>query len=166
MALVSTDVQGLYLQQLHQLLAAEKKYLNAFKKLATAADTAELKSALASASTEVRQQIERISQCLDLLKSKAIPGINGIDQHLLDTVGQFKATGKPSVFRDIELLLLSQQIFMNKVIAYQNLTLMAGIVQQDHAARLLEQCAKDNQNNYSYLVQISGNIIYPEAIKN
>ncbi|KEQ28173.1 hypothetical protein N180_00615 [Pedobacter antarcticus 4BY] len=57
-----------------------------------------------------------------------------------------------------------QLIFQLKVSAYQSLHLMALTLQQDEDAILLEQCSKDNQNSNSYLLQISGNIIYPESM--
>jgi hypothetical protein len=38
---------------------------------------------------------------------------------------------------------------------------MAGVLEQQQAAVLLEQCRKDVQNAYGYLVQISANIVYP-----
>lgn len=165
MKTLSTDLQGLYLRQLNELLAAESKYEKAFKKLALMAGTEELKSALVSASTEIQQQIDRINQCLDLLKKNATPDINGMDQYLLDTVKQIKGASKPSILKDINILRYTQHIFLAKVIAYQNLRLMADTLKQDQAQLLLGQCANENQNNYAYLLQISGNIIYPQHLK-
>ncbi|SMC88978.1 DUF892 family protein [Pedobacter africanus] len=160
---VNTDLQGLYLQQLTRLLESEKKYAKSFEKLAPLSYTEELRSALVSASTELQQHIERIEQCQQLLKSKESAQISAIDKCLLDILKQIKSTTKSSLLKDINILQICQHIFTAKVTVYQNLKLMAEVLKQDHAALLLGQSANDNQNNYAYLVQISGNIIYPQT---
>lgn len=160
----STDLYNLYLQQLSGLLTEEKKYGKILEKLASSAATEELKRALALPINDLQQQKERIEQCLVVLKGKATAAtISAANSPLLERIKLNKVSGKPSVFKDIKILHNSQQIFLTKVIAYQNLQLMAGALEQDHAVLLLEQSANDNQNNYSHLLQISGNIIYPET---
>lgn len=160
---VPTDLAELYLQQLNGFLTSEKKYGKVIEKLATVAATDELKRALALTSADLPQQKERIEQCLALLNRKATAATGKTDPPFLEHITLNKVTAKPSVLNDIKILHTSQQIFQTKVIAYQNLQLMASVLEQEHAVLLLEQSTNDNQNNYGHLVQISANIIYPEA---
>lgn len=161
-----TDLADLYLQQLSGLLRSEKKYGKLIEKLAAAAATDELKRALALALADLPQQKERIEQCLALLNRKTTAATGKTDPPFLEHIKLNKVTAKPSVFNDIKILHTSEHMFQTKVIAYQNLQFMAGVLAQEHAVLLLEQSTNDNQNNYGHLVQISGNIIYPEAKNN
>lgn len=159
------QLQDLYQQQLHQLLTAERKYLKLFSKLAASVVTRELKTALSPDKTELPQHIERLKECLAFFKpSKASDAIDQADLYLLNAAAQAcKKTKTPPLLKEINALRCSQQIFMLKVTAYQNLQQMAEVLEQSLAAELLEQSAKDNQNNYGHLVQLAGNIIYPDA---
>ncbi|MEQ7802204.1 DUF892 family protein [Pedobacter sp. ASV1-7] len=164
---VLTDLAELYLQQLKGFLSSEKKYGKVIEKLTAAVVTDELKRALALTSADLPQQKERIKQCLALLNRKATAAAAGkTDLPFLEHIKLNKVTAKPSVLNDIKILHISEQIFQTKVIAYQNLQLMASVLEQEHAVLLLEQSTNDNQNNYGHLVQISANIIYPEAKNN
>lgn len=163
---VPTDLAELYLRQLNGFISSEKKYGKVIEKLAAATVTDELKRALALTSADLPQQKERIEQCLALLNRKANAASSKTDLPFLEHIKQNKVMAKPSVLNDIKILHTSQQIFQTKVIAYQNLQLMASVLKQEHAVLLLEQSTNDNQNNYGHLVQISGNIIYPEAKNN
>lgn len=163
---VPNDLAELYLQQLQGFLSSEKKYGKVIEKLTAAVATDELKTALALTSADLPQQKERIKQCLALLNRKAIAATSKTDLPFLEHITLNKVTAKPSVLNDIKILHTSQQIFQTKVIAYQNLQLMSSVLEQEHAVLLLEQSTNDNQNNYGHLVQISANIIYPEAKNN
>ncbi|PTT03542.1 hypothetical protein DBR11_01995 [Pedobacter sp. HMWF019] len=158
-------LNDLYRQQLKQLIAAEKKHLKCLAKLAPAAGTDELKSAISRDSMDIEQNLERLTQCKSWIKGKSSVKANAKNS-LSTLIGNYPKRMKSSIYYDIRILKYIQECFMLKIVTYQNLQLMAGILQQEHPVVLLEQCVKDNQNSYSYLVQISANIIYPEALAN
>lgn len=160
------NLSAIYSQRLAASMAAEKKYLKSFLRLSAGAFTDELKTGLSPSSTEMDQHIERLKQCVASQKIKATSTNDSVTDTLLKLVADLlKPRKNPSRERDIDILKYSQIILQLKVSDYQSLYLMAVALQQNEDANLLEQCAKDNQNSYSYLLQISGNIIYPEYMK-
>lgn len=159
------NLSTVYIQQLTTLMAAEKKYLKCFLRMSAAAFTDELKTALSPSSTEMDQHIERLKQCIATQKTKGTKTNDSLTNTLVKLVSDLlKPRIKPSRDRDFEILKYSQSILQLKVSGYQSLQLMAIALQQNQDAILLEQCSKDNQNSYSYLLQISANIVYPESI--
>ena len=164
MTLKSIDLYELYIQQLSQLLDTEKKISKSFAKLSLKADTEELRSALSTAAKDSEQHIDRISQCLKLNQAKASKGANEWNEFLLTAIGKAtKASPKPSIHQDIEILRSCQYVFMANSVAFQNAHQISKLLEQEAAAMLMEQSAKDYQNNYAYLVQVAGNIIYPKT---
>lgn len=160
------NLPAVYSRRLAALMAAEKKYLKCFLRLSAAAFTDELKTGLSPSSTEMDQHIERLKQCMARQKIKASSANDSLTDTLLKLVSDLlKPRKNPSRDRDIEILEYSQTILQLKVSGYQSLYLMAVALAQNEDAVLLEQCSKDNQNSHSYLLQISGNIIYPESLK-
>ncbi|SDL40551.1 DUF892 family protein [Pedobacter antarcticus] len=159
------NLSAVYSQRLAALMDREKKYLKCFRDMSAAAFTDELKTALSPSSTEMDQHIERLKQCMTRQKIKGANTNDILTDTLLKLCADLiKPKKKSSRARDIDILEYGQLIFQLKVSAYQSLHLMALTLQQDEDAILLEQCSKDNQNSNSYLLQISGNIIYPESM--
>lgn len=154
-----TDI---YTKRLNELLTAEKKYLKSFLKMATAALTEELRRGLSPSLTDQERHIERLQQCKALVRLKGAAPLPELDVLLLAQAEKaLKTSTKQTLSRDIEMLHCSQTILSVRITVYQSLQHMAMALQQDHAALLLEQCFKDNQNSSGYLTQISQNIIYP-----
>lgn len=153
-----------YHKRLSGLLAAENKYRKVFQKLASVASTEELKSAIIPEKTEAEQHIARLKQCLQLADLKAERLIDELDAALISLVeATLKEKKMDAISMDIQILQRAVAVFNSKKASYEILHKMAVALQQDLAAQLLEQCAKDNQNNYAYLLQIAANIIYPKA---
>ena len=155
-------LNDIYTKRLNELLTAEKKYLRCFLKLAAAAFTEELRRGLSPALTDQEQHIERLQQCKAMVKLKGAVPLPELDVLLLAQAEKtLKTSTKQTLSRDIEILHCSQTILNVKIAAYQCLQQMAVALKQDHAAILLEQCFKDDQNSSGYLTQIAQYIIYP-----
>jgi len=153
----------IYIERLTEMLASEKKYSLCFEKLSGAAFTDELHTGLSPASFDQQLHVQRLIHCLDLQKVKKAGKITALDQYFLE-YGKRVIKGKvPSLQKDLILLHAAQQIFMQKIQGYTSLHQMAIALGAEQSALLLEQCFKDEQNAYNYLVQISQNIIYPNS---
>lgn len=161
----SSKFEQLYDQELALLLTVEKKYLKYFEKLSAAAYTDELKTGLSISSTGLDQHLKRLKECSGKIKILNSLIVKPVDEALLKTAaGLLQSRKKPSITKDMEILNCSQTVLQVKISNYQVLQLMGAALGREHDVILMEQCVRDNQNNYSYLLQISGNIIYPEAI--
>lgn len=159
------DLEVAYNQQLSEMLTAEKKYNKYFERLATAAYTEELRSGLAPASNEFPEHLERLKQCVAIQKIKPAKEITELNDVILKQVDQaLKSSKKKSFTRDIQILHTAKILLQVKIAVYQTIHQMAVALEKETEAVLMEQCAKDNQNAYAYLLQISANIIYPQCV--
>lgn len=158
------DLLQLYYYRLKVMLYSEKQTLKCLTKLSNAALTDELRKGLSPASFDQQQHIDRLKLCL-----KHVKGMDAKESDkaasILITQAELarKSSRAPSVSRDLQLLHSGLSILNVSQCSYHELYLMAGVLEQQEAAVLLEQCWKDVQNAYGYLVQISANIIYPAA---
>lgn len=153
-----------YLKKLGGMLAAAEKCVSCLEKLSAAAFTDELRMGLSPASSDQLLHIQRLKQCLNLKKGKKTKDVAVLDQLLLK-MGKDVVKGKiPSLEKDLNLVHTGQQIFQQKIQGYISLKQMAVALGTEQSAVLLEQCFKDEQNAYNYLLQISQNIIYPKAV--
>ena len=160
------NLEEVYNQQLSEMLTAEKKYSKYFDRLSAAAFTQELKSALSPANNEFPEHLERLKQCMAIQKIKPAKNINQLNEVILKQSDMARKSGKQmSVKRDIQILHASQVLLQVKIAVYQTIYQMAVALGKETAAVLMEQCCKDNQNAYAYLIQISANIIYPQSLR-
>ena len=159
------NLEEVYNQQLSEMLTAEKKYNKYFERLAKAAYTEELRSGLSPASNEFPQHLERIKQCMAIQKIKASTTTTELNEVILKQVDQAIKSGKEkTIKRDIQLLQVSKIMLQVKIAVYQTIHQIAVALGNEIAAVMMEECYKDNQNAYAYLMQISANIIYPQSV--
>lgn len=157
-------LENIYLEKLSEIFVAEKKYILCLKKLSAAALTDELRKGISPDSSDQHLHIERLKLCLGIKKPKKAGVMSTLDQHFFEHCKDVVKGKVPSVEKDISLLHISQQIFQLKIQSFSSLQQMAIALGEEQSALLLEQCFKDVQNAYNYLVQVSQNIIYPKAI--
>lgn len=156
-------LENIYSEKLSEMLVAEKKYMLCLEKLSAAALTDELRIALSPDSSDQRLHIERLQLCFEIQKVKKTGIISALDQYFFEHLKDVVKGKVPSLQKDISLLHSSQLIFQRKIQGYTSLQQMAIALGVEQSAQLLEQCFKDDQNAYNYLVQVSQNIIYPNA---
>lgn len=157
-------LENIYLEKLSNMFVAEKKYILCLKKLSSAALTDELRRGLLPDSSDQHNHIERLKLCFEIQKAKKVGIISPLDAYFFEHSKDVVKGKVPSLEKDISLLHTSQQIFQRKIHGYCSLQQMAIALGLEQAVLLLEQCFKDDQNAYNYLLQISQNIIYPKAV--
>lgn len=157
-------LENIYLEKLSEIFVVEKKYILCLKKLSAAALTDELRMGISPDSSDQHLHIERLKLCLEIKKSKKAGAISTLDQHFFEHCKDVVKGKVPSVEKDISILHISQQIFQRKIQSFSSLQHMAIALGEEQSALLLEQCFKDDQNAYNYLVQVSQNIIYPKSV--
>ena len=158
-------LENIYSEKLSEMLVAEKKFILCLKKLSAAALTDELRIALSPDSSDQHLHIERLKLCFEIQKVKKTGIISSLDQYFFEHIKDVIKGKFPSVQKDISLLHISQQVFQRKIHGYTSLQQMAITLGGEQSALLLEQCFKDDQNAYNYLLQVSQNIIYPNATR-
>lgn len=156
----------IYHQELAELLRREKKFAKFFLKLGDKSQVKELKTALSPEQTDIQQLIERLKQGVSLHKQKGKIINQQFDDATLNCGTSILKLKTADIFTDIRILHYTQQIFIFRIGAYQILCDLAKALQQDQALVLLEQSLKDIQNHYGYLIQISGNVVYPQVKNN
>ena len=154
-----------YATRLKALLATQQRSKKCLSKLSFAAFTDELRTGLSPDSFDMPEHTWRLKQCVRLAGLKASGAVEDAVATLLnqEAVLALKSGRMPSVMRDLQLLHSGLKILNMGQCACHELFLMAEALGEDVAATMLEQCWKDYQNAYNYLVQISSNIIYPAA---
>jgi len=158
-------LENIYFGKLSEMFVAEKKYILCLKKLSAAALTDELRIGLLPDSSDQHLHIERLKLCFKMQKVKKAEVISALDECLFEKSKDVVKGKISSVQKDISLLHTSQQIFHRKIQGYTSLQQMAMTLGEEQPTLLLEQCFKDDQNAYNYLIQVSQNIIYPKAMK-
>jgi ferritin-like metal-binding protein YciE len=157
-------LENIYLEKLSEMFVAEKRYILCLKKLSAAALTDELRKGLLPDSSDQPMHIDRLKLCFEIQNAKKVGIISPLDACFFEYSKDVVKGKVPSLEKDISLLHISQQIFKRKIQGYNILQQMAKALGLEQAIPLLEQCFKDDQNAYNYLVQISQNIIYPKAV--
>lgn len=158
-------LENIYFEKLSEMLVAEKKYILCLEKLSAAALTDELRIGLLPDSSDQYLHIDRLKLCFEMQKVKKAGVISALDKYFFEKSKDVVKGKVSSLQKDISLLHTSQQIFHRKIEGYTSLQQMAIALGEEQSALLLEQCFKDDQNAYNYLVQVSQNIIYPKAMK-
>lgn len=152
-----------YLEKLTGMLATEKKYLSCLKKLSAKAFTDELRMGLSPDSSDQQMHIQRLGLCIGQHKIKKAGQLSDTDRALLETATQIARGKERTLEKDLILLKTGQQIFRRKSETYVKLQKIADSLGFGQSALLLEQCYRDDQNAFNYLLQVSQNIIAPKV---
>lgn len=154
-------LKEIYLQKLGILYAAEKKYAMLDKGLCKATKIDELKQIFVSSDTPAKDRIERLGLILKSHKAKPSLVMNDVDQIMLDRSTQItRHKGKIEVETELKLIEYATVILQIKIGAYDQVLQMAKVLENDLDTSLLDQSSKELKNNYNYLLQVSGNIVY------
>jgi ferritin-like metal-binding protein YciE len=156
------DLKEIYVEKLSKLHIAEKKYEALYKRLCKTTTTDELKRVLMPADAPLKDRLTRLGLILKSHKAKPALVLTATDQLLIEHISQSfkeKAQGSDKVLKTID----DSTLLIHTTIGYYDQLLqMAKVLDIELDISLLDQSLTEVKNSYSYLLQISGNIIYSD----
>jgi ferritin-like metal-binding protein YciE len=167
----TTDVQEsalneLFLDELKDIYWAENHLAKALPKMAKAATSNELRTAIENHKVETDNHITRLEEVFSSIDEKAVAVKCEAMAGLLkegDEIVEETETG--SVTRDAGIISAAQKIEHYEIASYGTLRTLAGVLGYDDAVELLEATLKEEKNADSMLTEIATNGINQSASK-
>lgn len=157
----TTDVQEsalneLFLDELKDIYWAEKHLAKALPKMAKAATSDQLRTAIENHKTETDNHITRLEDVFDSIDEKAVAVKCEAMAGLLkegDEIVEETETG--SITRDAGIISAAQKIEHYEIASYGTLKTLAGVLGYDDAVELLEATLAEEKNADSMLTEIA-----------
>jgi ferritin-like metal-binding protein YciE len=157
------SLEPLLLDELRDLLDAEKQVVKALPKMAKAASSEQLKTAFQEHLHQTAGQIERLNQVFEQLgerargrKCEAMQGIIAEGQQMLKDA-------EPGPTRDALLIAAAQKVEHYEIASYGTVRTFANQLGQSKAAGLLEQTLKEERATDEKLTGIAESTSNPQA---
>nr|WP_067058851.1 ferritin-like domain-containing protein [Mucilaginibacter sp. L294] len=146
----------LFLDELKDIYWAEKHLVKALPKMAKAATSNELRSAIETHITETKNQITRLEDAFASIGEKAVAVKCEAMAGLLKEGDEIVAeTEKGTLTRDAGIISAAQKIEHYEIASYGTLRTLALTLGYNEAAELLEATLKEEKNCDSLLTQIA-----------
>lgn len=148
-------LQHLFTSQLQDAYSAETQLVEALPKMAEAAETAELKSAINKHLTETNRQVERLKKVCELAgcdpegeTCEAMEGLIAEGEEMIDQ-------GAESHVRDAGLIAAAQKVEHYEIALYGTLSAWAKELGMDEAARLLHETLEEEKRTDQALTKLA-----------
>ena len=145
------------IEELQDLLHAEKQLVTALPKMADAAKTANLRAAFEKHLEQTRMQVERLNQAFEMLGSEAEPKTCRAMVGLIEE-GEEKiqeSDGKEELAADIALITAAQKVEHYEIAAYGNARTLALQIDERDVARLLDYTLGEEESTDHLLTEIA-----------
>ena len=153
-----SKLKEFFVDQLQDILWAEKKLVKALEKLKDAATTIRLKESFNDHLKETHQHVERlkdvfalINETVDEKKCKAIAGIVDEGEDIIDE------TDKGSAQRDVGLIFAAQKAEHYEIATYGGLATLARTLGYNQVAQILEKTLLEEKQADEMLTYIAEN---------
>ena len=155
------DVEGIkesLIENLQDLLHAEKQLLKAIPKMAEAAQSVQLQEAFEMHLVETEEQAERLTECLKLLdgsttRLKPCKGMMGLIEEGNDIIAQGKK--KDPYLADLDLIAAGQKVEHYEMAGYISARNLAIQLRLTDVSRLLQRSLAEETNTDMRLDQLS-----------
>jgi ferritin-like metal-binding protein YciE len=152
------NLKETFIDELRDLLDAEKQLLKALPKLAKAAESEELKAAFETHLEETEGQIGRLEEVFELFETeprgKKCAGMQGLVQEGAEKIEEEAG--------DAALICAAQKAEHYEIATYGSLVAWATLLQQDQAVELLEQNLEEEKATDEKLTEIAESIVNAE----
>lgn len=159
-----SQLEEFFIQELKDVLGAEKLLTKALPKLQKAATTEELKQALEEHLSVTQEQIARLEEVFELLDKKPVSkkceAMEGIIREG-DTV--IKETESGSMTRDAAIIMAAQKAEHYEIATYGGLVQLAKTIGKNDVADILAQTLAEEKETDMLLTEIAENNINEEA---
>ncbi len=156
--LFMADLRETFIDELRDLLDAEKQLLKALPKLARAAESEELKSAFETHTEETEGQIGRLEQVFEMFETEArgkkCAGMQGLIKEGTEKIEEEAG--------DAALICAAQKAEHYEIAAYGSLVAWANLLEESDAAALLEESLEEERQTDEKLTEIAESVVNTE----
>lgn len=160
----NSKLKEFFIDQLEDLLWAEKKLVKTLPKMQEAATSAELKDAFGNHLTQTQEHVSRLEQVfgiigedVDTTKCPAMAGIVDEGEDIIDD------TEEGTAQRDVGLIFAGQKAEHYEIATYGGMVNLAKTLGYEDAASILRQTLSEEKEADALLTQIAENNINYQA---
>jgi Mn-containing catalase len=150
-------IEALLVEQLRDILHAEKQLLKALPKMAKAARTEKLQGLFEQHLVETEQQIQRLNECFGLLgiaaRAKQCKGMMGLVEEGEEVMGE--STKKDDAAADLALIGAAQRVEHYEIAGYTTARNLAQQLHYSDIVQLLTQSLAEEENADQLLNQVA-----------
>ncbi len=153
----NAHLHELFVDEMRDILGAERQLLKGLKKLSTAAESEKLKKAFAQHYQQTEGHIERLKQAFDSIgksargkKCKAMEGLLNETDEIIDSFQGDKAL-------DAALITAAQKVEHYEIATYGCLVTYAKLMEHRQAEELLAKTLSEEKNTDTLLTKIAMN---------
>lgn len=159
-----TEFREFFIDELKDILWAEKALLKALHKMRKAATGKELAASFESHLSETENQISTLEQVFDMMgekpKTKKCDAMEGL---LSEAESIISDTEKGSAIRDAGLILAAQKVEHYEIATYGTLAAFADAMQEAKVAKLLRSILRDEKKSDKMLTILALESVNEEA---
>ena len=154
----------LFIDELKDIYWAEKHLTTALPKMAKAATSEELRTAIQNHLTETENHVNRLEQAFESIGEKAVAKKCEAMAGLIKEGDEIVAdTEKGSITRDAGIISAGQKIEHYEIASYGTLKTLASVLGYDEAAELLDATLQEEKNADNMLTKIAESSINQSA---
>ena len=159
-----SGLKTLFIDELKDILWAEKHLLKALPKMAKGATSEELRTSIEQHITETQGQISRLEQVFAILGQKATAKkCEAMEGLVEEGKSMLEDTEDGSLTRDAAIISASQKIEHYEIASYGTLRTLANTLGLPEAATLLEQTLEEEKSTDMKLTQIAESFVNESA---
>lgn len=162
----SKEFREFFIDELKDILWAEKALLKALPKMQKAATGKELAASFGSHLAETEGQISTLEQVFELLgekpKTKKCDAMEGL---ITETESIISDTEKGSAIRDAGLILAAQKVEHYEIATYGTLAALADAMEEPKVAKLLRSILRDEKDSDKTLTKLALESVNSDASK-
>jgi ferritin-like metal-binding protein YciE len=157
-----TSVEDLLVEELRDLLDAEKQLVKALGKMIKAANDEDLQTAFESHRTETEQHVERLGTALETLgqaaRAKTCKAMQGIVQEGQQVIEESRDA--PEAIADAALIAAAQKVEHYEIAGYGTACALAEIAGQNEVRGLLGQTLEEEKQADEKLTEICQRLLH------
>ena len=159
------SLEPLMIEELRDLLDAEKQVSKALPKMAKAASSNELRAAFEEHLEQTTGQLERLNQVFDHIGEKPRAKKCEAMQSIIDEGNDMMKEADEGPTRDALLIASAQKVEHYEMAAYGTARTYASLLGHSEAAELLEQTLEQEKQTDMRLTQIAESVSNPQAAR-
>ena len=157
------SLEPLMIEELRDILDAEKQVTKALPKMAKAASSEQLRAAFQEHQRQTSEQIQRLNQVFEEIGARPRGKTCEAMKALIDEGQQMMEEVEPGPTRDALLIAAAQKVEHYEMAAYGTARTFASLLGHDEAARLLEQTLEQEKETDARLTGIAESVSNPQA---
>ena len=150
-------------EQLKDMYSAEKQLLRALPKMAKAASSAELRTALQEHTEVTKRQVERLEQVFESMGKKAKAKTCAAMQGLIEEANEIMGEEGEDAVLDAGIIAAAQKVEHYEIASYGTVRTWARLCGQEEAARLLQETLDEEAETDERLTQLAESFVNPQA---